>query len=264
MMLVDSHCHLDYPDFNEEGITEIVTRAGAVGVGHMLTICTRMSEFDQVRAVAEQFGNIDCTVGTHPHHAAEEAEMKFTTADIISYTQDDKVVGIGETGLDYYYNHAPRKEQIENFEKHIEACLETDLPVIVHTRDADEDTLDILKSAGKGKLRGVLHCFSSSQWLAEQALNIGFYISFSGIVTFNKAEDLRNTAKIVPMDRLLVETDSPYLAPVPKRGKRNEPSFVVHTAQKVAELKDIGMDDLAKTTTENFFTLFSKAKRKTG
>lgn len=258
--LVDSHCHLDYPDFAGEGLDQVVTRAHAAGVARMLTICTRISEFEKVRAVAKAFDCIDCTVGTHPHHAAEASEVLYTTADIVALADDPKVVAIGETGLDYYYNHAPREDQMINLEKHIDACLQTDLPIVIHNRDSDQDMQDILKSAGKDRLRGVLHCFSSSQALAETALDLGFYISFSGILTFAKAQDLRDIAKTVPLDRLLVETDSPYLAPIPHRGKRNEPAFVTHTAQLLAELKGVSVPEITETTTKNFFTLFDKVK----
>ena len=257
--LVDSHCHLDYEDFNPEGVEEIVARARAAGVGHFLTICTEVSKFPQVLAVAEKFGDMHCTVGTHPHHAADPAEINVTREQLVSLAQNPKVIGIGETGLDYYYEHSPREEQQKNFATHIEAAMETDLPLIVHTRDADADTARVLREAGQRRARGVIHCFSSDQKLADAALDLGFYISFSGIVTFKKAEDIRAVAKSAPLDRILVETDSPYLAPIPHRGKRNEPAFVVHTAQMMAELRGISVEDLAAATTKNFFTLFSKA-----
>ncbi|MDP2205266.1 MAG: TatD family hydrolase [Alphaproteobacteria bacterium] len=259
-MLVDSHCHLDYPDFAEEGVAEIVGRARSAGVQQMLTICTQIAHFDRIRAVADAFPYIHCTVGTHPHHAAEEAEVSLSTADIVALTKLPKVAGIGETGLDYYYDYAPRDVQQRVFENHIAAGLETDLPLVIHTRDAEEDTMRILREAGQGKARGVMHCFSGTKWLAEQALDIGFYISFSGIITFKKAEELREVVRRTPLDRILVETDSPYLAPVPKRGKRNEPSFVVHTARMVAELKGVSYEDIVHQTGENFFNLFGRAR----
>jgi TatD DNase family protein len=171
------------------------------------------------------------------------------------------VAGIGETGLDYYYDYAPRDIQQDIFTRHIEAAGETDLPLVIHTRDAEEDTMRLLRDVGQGKVRGVMHCFSGTQWLADQALDIGFDISFSGIITFKKSEDLRAVVRNTPAERILVETDSPYLAPVPKRGKRNEPAFVVHTAKMVAELKNMSMEDLSKTTTENFFRLFNRAEK---
>lgn len=257
-MLVDSHCHLDYPDFAEEGVEAVVARAREAGVSHFLTICTEIAKFPGVLATAEKFPFMFCTVGTHPHHAAEE--MDVAAAQLIDLARHPKVVGIGETGLDYYYNHSPRQEQMDIFARHVEAAVACDLPLIVHTRDADADTIDVLREAGQGRAKGVLHCFSGGQDLARAGLDLGFYISFSGIVTFKKAEDLREVAKTVPADRLLVETDSPYLAPMPHRGKRNEPAFVTETARLVADLRGISYEILAKTTTDNFFTLFSKAK----
>jgi TatD DNase family protein len=260
-MLVDSHCHLEYPEFAEEGLDKVIARAQALGVGRFLTICTRIAEFDRVYAVAKQFDCIDCTVGTHPHHAVEEKELQVTAAEIISYTHDPKVVGIGETGLDYHYNHSPVDEQKKVFATHIEAAVATDLPLIVHTRNADDDTARILRDVGQRKARGVIHCFSGGMNLAEQSLDLGFYISLSGIITFKKADELRAVAKYVPLDRLLVETDSPYLAPLPHRGKRNEPSFVVHTAQMLAEIKNISIEEVTQATTANFFRLFNKVQR---
>ncbi|MBI1214584.1 MAG: YchF/TatD family DNA exonuclease [Alphaproteobacteria bacterium] len=259
-MLVDSHCHLDYPDFEEEGVAEIVTRAQSAGVGHFLTICTEISKFPQVLKIAESSPLIHCTVGTHPHHAADAGEVNVTKEELIAFTQHPKVVGIGETGLDYYYDHSPREEQQRIFSTHIEAACETALPLVIHTRDADDDTLRLMRDAGQGKAAGVMHCFSGGPRLAEESLALGFYISFSGILTFKKAEELREVAKMVPMDKVLVETDSPYLAPVPNRGKRNEPSYVVHTARVLAELKGVSPEALAEQTTENFFRLFNKAK----
>jgi len=260
-MLVDSHCHLDYPDFATDGLAEVVNRARAAGVGHFLTICTEIAKFPQILAVAEAYPFIDCTVGTHPHHAADAGEIHITRDEIVALTKNPKVVGIGETGLDYYYDHSPRDEQQRVFATHIEAALETDLPLVIHTRDADADTIRLMADVGQRKVRGVMHCFSGTPYLAEASLDLGFYISFSGIVTFKKSEELREIAKTVPLDRILVETDSPYLAPMPHRGKRNEPAFVVHTAQLVAELKGVSTEELAARTTENFFKLFNKAKK---
>jgi TatD DNase family protein len=259
-MLVDSHCHLDYPDFASEGVSEIVNRAKAAGVGHFLTICTRIAEFDKVLAAAAQSPLIHCTVGTHPHHAGEESELNITADEIVPYTKNPKVVGIGETGLDYHYNHAPMEQQQKAFAAHIEAALAAHVPLVIHTRAADDDTIRLLREVGQGKACGVMHCFSGGQKLAEQSLELGFYISFSGIITFKKAEELREVAKYVPLDKILVETDSPYLAPVPHRGKRNEPAFVVHTAQVLAELKGITAEEVAQKTTKNFFRLFDKIK----
>ncbi|PKQ02186.1 MAG: LuxR family transcriptional regulator [Alphaproteobacteria bacterium HGW-Alphaproteobacteria-12] len=255
-VLVDSHCHLDFPDFGPE-VDEVVAGAHAAGVGLMVTISTKVSEFDRVRAVAERFPHVFCTVGIHPHEAASEPETdKATLAELAKHP---KVVGIGETGLDYFYEHSPREAQQRNFRAHIAAARETGLPLIVHTRDADEDTAQILdEEMGKGAFPGLLHCFSSSVQLAEKAVKLGLYVSFSGIVTFRNAQSLRETAATVPMERLLVETDAPYLAPVPKRGKRNEPGFVVHTAAKLAEIRGVSAEVLAETTTANFLRLFSR------
>lgn len=258
-VLVDSHCHLDFPDFAAE-VDDVVARAQAAGVGLMVTISTKVSEFDKILAIAERFPNVYCSVGIHPHEAASEPETD--TATLVKLAAHPKVVGIGETGLDYYYEHSPREPQMRCFLAHIAAARETGLPLIVHTRDADEDTAAVLtQEMGKGAFPGLLHCFTSSPVLAAKALDLGFYISMSGILTFKSAAELQETARGIPLDRLLVETDSPYLAPIPKRGKRNEPSFVVHTAAKLAELKDVSVDTLARTTSENFLRLFSRVPR---
>lgn len=254
-MLVDSHCHLDFPDFADE-LDDVVARAGAAGVGLMVTICTEVRKFDRIAAIAERFDNVYCTVGLHPHEAATEPELD--TARLIDCARHPKVVGIGESGLDYYYDHSPRDEQQRKFRAHIAAARETGLPLVVHTRDADADMGAILEEEMRaGGFTGVLHCFSSSRELAEKAVALGLYISLSGILTFKKAVELRETAMAVPMDRLLVETDAPYLAPVPNRGKRNEPAFVVHTAAKLAELRQMPMAELSRVTTENFLRLFT-------
>lgn len=260
-MLVDSHCHLDDADFADEGVIEIVNRAKAAGVGHFLTICTRIVEFDKILATANLSPLIHCTVGTHPHHAEEDSELNVTCDEIVAYTKEPKVVGIGETGLDYHYNHSPPEKQQKVFATHIEAGLATDLPLIIHTREADDDTIRIIRDTGKGKSRGVMHCFSGNVKFAQASLDLGYYISFSGIITFKKADDIREAVKYAPLDRILVETDAPWLAPMPHRGKRNEPSFVVLTAQMIAQLKNISVEEVAEKTTENFFRLFSKIKR---
>ena len=258
-MLVDSHCHLDFHDFADE-LDAVVERARAAGVGRMVTIGTRLSQFDRVLNVAERFADVSCTVGVHPHEAANEAGED--TARLVALAKHPKVVGIGETGLDYFYEHSPRDRQAASFRAHIAAARETQLPLIVHSRDADDDMAEILaEEMGQGRFTGVLHCFSSSRQLAEKAVELGLYISLSGIVTFKKADALRETAKAVPLDRLLVETDAPYLAPVPVRGKRNEPAFVAHTAQAVAALRGLAPAELARITTENFFRLFAKAPK---
>ncbi len=256
-MLVDSHCHLDFDVFDDDR-EDMIARAAEAGVGTLVTICTHLSKFEAVRAIAAAHDNIWCSVGIHPHQVSEEGIAPVER--LIELAADPLVVGIGETGLDYYYDHSPRDDQRANFRAHIEAARETGLPVIVHTRDADDDTAAILvEEAGQGSYPGVLHCFSAGRGLAEAALDLGFYISLSGIVTFRNAEGLREIARDVPLDRLLVETDSPFLAPVPNRGKRNEPAFVVHTARAVAELKNVDEKELADTTTRNFFRLFAKA-----
>ena len=258
-MLVDSHCHLDFPDFAPE-LDAVVARAAAADVRVCVTIGTTLKNFPRVRAIAERFDNIYCSVGIHPHEA--EAEPLADAAPLIELAAHPKVVGIGETGLDYYYTHSPREAQITNFRAHIEAARQTRLPLIVHTRDAEDDTIAILgEEMGKGAFTGVIHCFTGTPRLAEAALELGFFISVSGIATFKKANELRDTLRAVPADRLLVETDAPYLAPLPYRGKRNEPSFVVHTAHTLAELKDVADEEIARRTTDNFFSLFTRAER---
>ncbi len=259
MSLVDSHCHLDFPAF-EEDFDAVMARAANAGIGTMVTICTHLSRFDNVLAIARAHDGVYCTVGVHPHEAEEEGIERPDR--LITLAQDENVIGIGETGLDYYYEHSPRNVQRQSFRAHIAAARETGLPLIVHTRDADEDTAEILaEEYKKGPLTGLIHCFSTSSYMAEKALAIGFYISLSGIITFKAAEALRETVRALPLDRLLIETDAPYLAPVPKRGKRNEPSFVAHTGAMLADLKQVGMDELARATTDNFFRIFAKAER---
>lgn len=258
-MLVDSHCHLDFPDLAED-LDDVVARAHRAGVGHMLTICTHVTRFERVLATARRFDSVDCTVGIHPHEAGREPETSAET--LMALAQDPKVVGFGETGLDYFYEHSPREAQQRSFREHLRAAREADLPVIVHTRDADADTARILREEyDRGPFRGLIHCFSSGPELAETAVEMGLAVSISGIVTFKKAEALRETVRAIPLDHLLVETDAPYLAPVPKRGKRNEPAFTVHTAAVVAEVKGITAEELATATTDTFFRLFSKCRR---
>lgn len=261
-MLVDSHCHLDYLEREGQDLEEVVGRAKRAGVGKLLTISTKLSEFDKVHAIAKRFTEVDCSVGVHPHEAGEEGQE--TPERLIELAAAPEVIGIGETGLDYYYEHSPREAQQRSFRAHIEAARETGLPLIVHARDADEDTIAILQDEhAKGAFPGVIHCFTAGPALAEAALEIGFSISLAGIVTFKNAEDLRETVRRVPLERLLIETDSPYLAPVPKRGKPNEPAYVAFTAEKMAEIKETTVEDLGARTTENFFKLFSKAERPT-
>ena len=260
-MLVDSHCHLDFPELASE-IDAVVERARGAGVGTMLTIGTSLERFPGVLAMAERFPDVWCSVGVHPHEAKDEGQS--APDRLIELAAHPRVVGIGETGLDYFYEHSPRDEQRQSFRAHIAASRATGLPLIVHTRDADEETAGMLREAqAEGAFPGLIHCFSSSRLVSDTALELGMYISISGIVTFKAAEELRGIVRDIPLDRLLVETDSPYLAPVPRRGKRNEPGFVAHTAAQVAELKGVGVAELTDATTDNFFRLFSKVSRDT-
>lgn len=256
-MLVDSHCHLDFPDFESE-LDAIVKRAESAGVAAMLTISTRVRRFGRIRAVAERFPNVCCSVGTHPHYAAEEREV--TLEEILELTKYRKAVAIGEAGLDYHYEKSPIPDQEHGFRLHIAAARETGLPLVIHSRDADKDTARILEEeTAKGPFSAVLHCYTGGRDLAMRGLALGLYVSFSGVLTFKNCGDLRAIAADIPLDRLLVETDAPYLAPVPMRGKRNEPSFVRYTAKVLAEVKGVSEAEIARATTENFFRLFAKA-----
>ncbi len=259
-MLVDSHCHLDFPDFDDE-LDDVIANALAAGVGAMVTIGTEIARFDRVLAIASAHDNIYCTVGTHPHEAGKHGEVGSDPERLMALVGNEKVIGIGETGLDYHYDNAPREAQKESFRAHIGAARETGLALIVHSRDADGDSIEILtEEHEKGTFGAVMHCFTAGAALADAALGLGFYISFSGILTFKNADAVRDIARMVPPDRLLVETDAPYLAPVPKRGKRNEPAFITHTAAYLAELRGMTPDALAEQTTANFFRLFTRAK----
>jgi len=254
--LVDSHCHLDFPEFAAE-LDAVVARAREAGVGRLLTICTRLSKFHEVLAVAERFDRMFCSVGVHPHEAAHEPDVVLER--IVTLTRHPKVVGIGEAGLDYYYDKSPHDKQQEVFRLHIEAARQTGLPLIVHSRDADEDTVALLREgAAKGGLKGVIHCFTASGAFADIALELGFYISISGIVTFKNAKDLQETAARLPRERLLIETDAPFLAPVPHRGKTGEPAFVADTCRFLAQLRGEDADELADATRANFHRLFAK------
>lgn len=258
-MLVDSHCHLDFPDFSSE-LPDVVARAAAAGVSHMVTISTRVRRFPEILAIAERFDAVSCSVGTHPHQAAEELDV--TVGELVTLSRHPKVVAIGEVGLDYHYDTSPRAAQEQGFRTHIAASRETGLPLVIHAREADADTAAILEEeTAKGAFPFLLHCFTAGPELARRALALGGYISFSGVVTFKKSEELRAIAAGVPADRILVETDSPFLAPIPYRGKRNEPSFVRETAKVLAEARGTTFDDFAAATTRNFYTLFSKAQR---
>lgn len=258
-MLVDSHCHLDFPDYAGK-VDDVLARARSAGVGVCVSIGTELKRFPGVKAVAEAHADVWCSVGVHPHES--EKELLDDEAALVAEAAHPKVVGIGETGLDYYYEHSPRQPQQANFRSHIAAARRTGLPVIVHTRDAEDDTIAILREEmEKGPFTGLIHCFTGTQKLADAALALGLYISVSGIATFKNSAALRDVIKSVPLNRLLVETDAPYLAPVPYRGKTNEPAFVVHTAALLADLKGVSEEVLAAATTDNFFRLFSKVVR---
>ena len=257
-MLVDSHCHLDFDTFDGDR-SETIQRAFDAGIKILVTICTRYSKFNQIISITDLDPRIYCSVGIHPHQVEEEHPI--TVEKLLTAATHPKVIGIGETGLDYYYEKTPRNDQQTSFRKHIAAARKAKLPLIVHTRNADDDMASILKEEMEiGSFPCVLHCFSSGRALAKTAIDLGFYLSLSGILTFKNAGELREIVQQTPTDRLLVETDSPYLAPIPNRGKRNEPSFVVHTAKKAAEIKGLDHKTFAKITTDNFLQLFSKAK----
>ncbi|MBO0902018.1 TatD family hydrolase [Jiella sonneratiae] len=256
LFLVDSHCHLDFPDFEGER-ADLVARAREQGVRRFVTISTFVSKFERLMAITREFDEVYASVGTHPHNAAEEPDV--TVAQLVDLSGRDKVVAIGEAGLDYHYDKSPRDVQAKVFRTHIEAARETQLPLVIHARQADEDVIRILEEeSGKGAFPFILHCFSSGRALAEAGLALGGYVSFSGILTFRNSADIREIAAEVPMDRLLVETDAPYLAPPPHRGKRNEPAFVRHTAAVLAEVKGVDLDSIARQTTDNFFRLFGR------
>jgi len=255
-MLIDSHCHLDSDKFSGE-IQEVVNRAKSAGVEKLITISTQIREFNKVLSIAEEFENVVCSVGTHPDSALLESD--FTVSDIVDLTDNAKVVAIGETGLDYHYPDISKEAQKKVFINHIQASRTTGLPLVIHTRDADEDMAEILRDEiRKGKFSFIFHCFSSGLELAKVGLELGGYVSFSGILTFKNAEAIRQVAKVVPHDRLLVETDAPYLAPVPFRGKRNEPAFVANTAAVLADVVGVSADEIATITTENAKRVFSK------
>jgi TatD DNase family protein len=259
MKLVDHHCHLDLPQLaaDRDGI---LARAREAGVGVMVTISTRIRKLPELLAIAEAHDNIYCSVGTHPHNAHEELDI--SVEEIVRLSEHPKVVAIGEAGLDYYYKHATPEAQAEGFRRHIAAARATGLPLEIHTRDADEDTARILEDEyAKGPFAAILHCYTGGPDLARRALALGLTVSFTGVVTFKKSDALREIAKSVPLDRLLVETDAPFLAPEPYRGKTNEPAYVVHTAAALAEVKGLTPDALAAATTDNFFRLFGKVRR---
>ncbi len=259
-MLVDSHCHLDFPDFAKDGVDAIVARAEAAGLDRMVTISTRVRRHHEVLAIAERFPNVYCSIGTHPHYAHEEPEV--TTGDLVRVTNHAKVVAIGEAGLDDHYEFSPRAAQERGLRVHIAAARETGLPLVIHSREADADMARILEEEiAKGPFSAVLHCFTGSRGLALTGIALGLHVSFSGILTFKKSDELRAIAAELPADRILVETDAPYLAPAPWRGKRNEPAYVVETARILAQCRGVSIEEIARQTSENFFRLFRKVPR---
>jgi TatD DNase family protein len=259
-MLIDSHCHLDFPDFGPER-DAVVARARAAGVGRMLTISTRVKRQAQIIEIVEKYTDVFGTVGTHPHYVDEEMDVR--AAELIALAQHPKIVAIGEAGLDYHYDTGPRENQAKSFREHIAASRDTGLPLVIHSRDCDADMAAILtEEMGQGAFSAVLHCFTGGRDLAFTAVELGLYIGFTGILTFKNSADLREIAKALPADRILVETDSPYLAPVPYRGKRCEPAYVVETAKVLADVRGVTTDEIARQTTENFFRLFSKVPQR--
>ena len=259
-MLVDSHCHLDFNQFSDD-LDAVIERGQRAGVARFISICTHLDRLDRTLEIAAQYEPVYCAAGIHPHEAGTAGD--WTAARLADLARCPKLVGIGETGLDYHYDHSPRPAQQISFRHHIRAARETGLPLIVHTREADADTIRILVEEGAGQggdtpLRGLIHCFSGGRELAEKAVEFGFFISVSGIITFKAANALCDIVADIPLDRLLVETDAPYLAPVPKRGKRNEPALVAHTAAKLAEIKGVSFAEIARRTTENCLTLFDR------
>ena len=258
-MLVDSHCHLDFPDFGDE-LDAIVGRARAAGVGRMVTISTRIKRRVELRAITERYPDVFCSIGTHPHYAHEELDIGVD--EIVRFTEHGKTVAIGEAGLDYHYDFSPRDAQERGFRNHIAAARATGLPLVIHSRNADDDMARILEEEmGKGAFNAVLHCYTGGPELARRAIALGLYISFTGIVTFKKSDELRAIAASLPDDRFLVETDAPYLAPGRYRGKRNEPAYVAETAKVLAETRGVSPEELARQTTDNFFRLFNKTPR---
>jgi TatD DNase family protein len=258
-MLVDSHCHLDFPDFADT-LDAVVARARAADIGRIVSISTKVAKHDALVAIAERFPDVFCSVGTHPHYAHEEPDV--TTAELVARTRHPKVVAIGEAGLDYHYDFSPRDAQERGFRRHIAAARETGLPLVIHAREADDDVVRILEEeSGQGPFPAVLHCFTGGRDLARRAVALGLSISFTGILTFKTSAELRAIAAELPADRILVETDAPYLAPGKFRGRRNEPAYVVETAKVLAETRGVAFDDIARQTTDNFFRLFSKVPR---
>ena len=258
-MLIDSHCHLDFPDLASER-DALLARADAAGVELMVTISTRVRRFDELRAIVEAHDNVFCSVGTHPHHAAEEPDV--TADELVALARHPKVVAIGEAGLDYHYDNSPREAQEKGFRTHIAAARATGLPLVIHARDADADVARILEEeTARGTFSFVLHCFTGAPELARRGIALGGFVSFSGVLTFKNSGALRDVARQVPLDRLLVETDAPYLAPEQLRGRTNEPANVVHTVARLAAVREMSVDEMAQVTTENFHRLFKKVPR---
>jgi TatD DNase family protein len=258
-MLVDSHCHLDFPDFSAE-LDQIIARARSAGVGRLVTISTRVRRHAQVLAIAEKFPEVFCSVGTHPHYADEELDVDAQA--LVALSRHPKIVAIGEAGLDYFRNNSPRDAQATGFRQHIAAARTTGLPLVIHSRDCDADMAQILREeSGKGAFPAVLHCFTGGRDLAFSAIDLGHYVSFTGILTFKNSDALREVAAALPADRGMVETDAPYLAPLPYRGKRNEPAYVLETAKVLSDVRGVSVEEMTRQTTENFFRLFSKVPR---
>ena len=256
-MLIDSHCHLDFPAFSNS-LPDVLGRARKAGIGRMVTISTHVRRFNTYRALAEAHEDVFFTMGTHPHHAAEEPDI--AADEIVQLAEHPRCIALGEAGLDYHYDRSPRDVQEQVFRVHIAAAREAKLPLVIHARNADDDMIAILtEETRRGGFKAVLHCFSSGARLAEVGVELGFYVSFSGIVTFKRSDDLRRIARDVPRERLLVETDAPYLAPEPYRGKQNEPAYVAETARFLAGILDLSSDEFARLTTGNFYRLFAKA-----
>jgi len=258
-MLVDSHCHLDFPELAADR-AGVLARAKAAGVERVVTISTRVERFDEIRAIAEENAEVWCSVGTHPHHADQELHIQVD--DLVRLAEHPKCIAIGEAGLDYFYDNAPKQAQETGFRRHIAASRITGLPLVIHARSADEMTAAILRDeAEQGAFPFVLHCYTGGLELAKVGLSLGGYVSFSGIITFKNAESIREVARMVPNDRFLVETDAPYLAPIPHRGETNEPAYTRHTAEYLASVRSTSFEALAAVTSDNFYRLFSKAKR---
>ena len=255
-MIIDSHCHLDYPNLYEN-LDKVIERAKSNNVNFLLTICTNLSSFDKIKYIIKKYKNVYGTFGIHPHEAEKNLEVDSTFI-VKSAKNNNKLIGIGETGLDFYYNHSNNESQKKSFTEHIRAAHELKIPVIVHSRQAEKDTYEMIKSEKKNtNLNFLIHCFTGSEDFAKKLLNIGCYISVSGIITFKNSEELANTVSLIPNEFLLVETDSPYLTPIPLRGKPNEPSYIVHTVEKLSKIKNISIQDIIGHTTRNFKKLFN-------